>query len=140
MCPLELQTLLPSMCAANVKTFAKQARTHGQRDEGGLGALQRSKLPGAQGHQLLGEHDGLLAQQGQRAEGAREVEVVDVGRDAVALQWGWREGWVGRAGVIKQGMRVPGHGLGMLVWVVVGWVGWVTGRNSWLGRAKDLEE
>lgn len=48
----------------------------------------------------LSKHDFLLAQQGQRAKGARKVVVVDVRRDAVALRaWrprGRRQGRQGR--------------------------------------------
>ena len=60
------------------------ARTDGQGQQEGL-AGGAHKVARAEGDQLVPKHDLLLRQQGDGAEGAAEVMVVDVRRNAVDL-------------------------------------------------------
>ena len=62
-------------------------RTDGQGQVEGL-AGGAHKVPSAEGDQLVPKHDGLLREQGDGAEGATEVMVVNVRRDAVDLRKG----------------------------------------------------
>ena len=50
--------------------------------------VRAAELAGPQGHQPLAKQDRLLAEQADRAEGAVEVVVVHVRRDAVLLTAG----------------------------------------------------